>query len=147
MRVRAGCVLIEEDRLALIERRRAGEHYFTLPGGGVDPGETHEQAAIREAQEELGLQVKILRKIAEVHFKRDLQPFFLVERTGGEFGTGTGEEYGEVDSMHGTYRPLWMPLAEVLKENVLPRGMVDLIHESLRTGWPEETVIIFEESG
>jgi len=36
MRIRAGIVLIEDNRVALIERHRAGLHYFVFPGGGVD---------------------------------------------------------------------------------------------------------------
>ncbi len=40
MRVRAGVVLIENGKVALIERHRAGKHYFVFPGGGVEEGET-----------------------------------------------------------------------------------------------------------
>lgn len=50
MRTRAGIVLIEDDKVALIERHRAGLDYFVFPGG-VDEGETPEQAAVREARE------------------------------------------------------------------------------------------------
>ena len=59
MRVRAGIVLIQEGKVALIERHRAGLDYFVFPGGGVDEGESPEQAAIREAMEELGVEVAI----------------------------------------------------------------------------------------
>ncbi len=56
MRTRAGIVLIEDNKVALIERHRAGLDYFVFPGGGVDEGETPEQAAVREAMEELGVE-------------------------------------------------------------------------------------------
>jgi len=36
-----------------------GTRYKLLPGGGVDEGETHEQAAIRECIEEVGCNVNI----------------------------------------------------------------------------------------
>ncbi len=61
MRIRAGIVLIEGDKVALIERHRAGLEYFVFPGGGVDEGESPEQAAIRETMEELGVEVIIKR--------------------------------------------------------------------------------------
>ena len=146
MRTRSAVILIEDGKLALIERHRAGKHYFAFPGGGVDEGETPEQTAIREAQEELGILVEIKQKIAEVFFNGNTQHYFLVEKISGEFGTGTGEEYGEYNPEHGTYFPLWMSLTDVLTNNVLPRELADLVVHSAKEGWPPEPVLIIEKS-
>ncbi|GAB4570790.1 MAG: NUDIX domain-containing protein [Anaerolineales bacterium] len=142
MRNRAGIILIHEGKLALIERHRQGRHYFAFPGGGVDEGETDEQAAIREAEEELGIRVKVVQKAATIlRDGRRNQVYFLVDWVGGDFGTGTGEEYGEVDPFHGTYNPVWMPLEDVLEKNVVPRGLAELTVKSHRDGWGESAVI------
>ena len=142
MRNRAGIILIHEGKLALIERHRQGRHYFAYPGGGVDEGETDEQAAIREAEEELGIRVKIVKKAAEIlRTGRRNQVYFLVDWVDGEFGTGTGEEYGEVDPFHGTYHPLWMPLEEILEKNVVPHGLAELTVRSHQEGWQDSVVI------
>jgi mutator protein MutT len=145
MRVRAVAILIEDDKLAVIERHRAGRQYFTFPGGGVDAGETVEQAIVREVEEELGLRVAVERKVAEVWFRGNRQEYFLVHKIDGEFGTGTGEEYQSYRPEHGTYLPQMMPISELLTHPVLPVEMAELILKSQIEGWPPKPVIIFEE--
>jgi 8-oxo-dGTP pyrophosphatase MutT (NUDIX family) len=56
-------LLDPEDRVLLIHARDpdAPEHqWWELPGGGVDPGETLTDTAIREVAEETGLVLKAL---------------------------------------------------------------------------------------
>jgi 8-oxo-dGTP diphosphatase len=142
LRNRAGIILIEGNKLALIERDRSGKHYFAFPGGGIDRGESPQEAAVREAEEELGIRVEVKQKVAEVFFNGNTQHYFLVKKLGGEFGTGTGEEFGEFNPTHGTYHPLWMQLADVPKNNVLPRELADLVLRFAKEGWPREPVII-----
>ena len=143
MRRRAGIILIEHNQLALIERHRAGQHYFIFPGGGVDEGETDEQAAIREAEEELGIRVEILHKAVEIRRsnKRD-QVYFMVRQVSGEFGTGTGEEYQDYNPMYGTYHPMWMRMDEVLQKNVLPKPLAEFVVRSHQEGWKQEMELI-----
>jgi 8-oxo-dGTP diphosphatase len=143
MRSRAGIILIEGDKLALMERHRQGWHYFSFPGGGVDEGETDEQAAIREAWEELGIRVEVLQKAAEVvRENKRRQVYFLVKQTGGEFGTGTGEEYDAPNPEYGTYHPMWMPMDAVLNNNVVPRELAEMVVRSHKDGWSESTQVI-----
>ena len=145
MRKRSGIILIENNKLALIERHRAGLHYFAFPGGGVDEGESPQQTAIREAEEELGIIVEIKQKVAEVFFNGNIQYYFLAQKLSGEFGTGTGEEYGEYNPIHGTYHPLWMPLEEVINKNVVPNELAKLVLRFSKEGWPIESATIIEE--
>ena len=149
MRTRAGIVLIEDNKVALIERHRAGLDYFVFPGGGVDDGESPEQGAIREAMEELGVQVGIKQKIAEIHFGRiSKHVYFLVERVSGEFGSGTGEEFTDSNPDHpeeGVYVPIWMFIDELPKySNVYPAVLAKLMSQSMKEGWPKQPVTVLE---
>jgi 8-oxo-dGTP pyrophosphatase MutT (NUDIX family) len=148
MRTRAGIVLIEDDKVALIERHRDGLDYFVFPGGGVDEGETPEQAAIRETMEELGVEVAIKQKAVIIHFEQSTQVYFLVERIGGEFGTGTGEEFTDADPddpQEGIYIPIWMPIDELPQhEKVFPVEVAKLLLKAQTDGWSDEPVIIVE---
>jgi 8-oxo-dGTP diphosphatase len=151
MRIRAGIVLIENNKVALIERHRAGLDYFVFPGGGVDEGESPEQAAVREAMEELGVQVTINQKVAEIQFgPRSRQIYFLVEQIGGEFGTGVGEEYTDSDPSdpeEGIYIPIRMAIDELaLHENIHPADVARLVVRSVADGWLPEAILTFEDT-
>jgi len=150
MRTRAGIVLIEDNKVALIERHRAGLDYFVFPGGGVDECESPERAAIREAEEELGIEVLIKQKVAEVHFGQSTQIYFLVEKIGGIFGTGTGEEFTDADPedpQEGVYIPIWMSIEELPKhDNIYPSDLAKLVVKSMMEGWGKEPIIVFERS-
>jgi 8-oxo-dGTP pyrophosphatase MutT (NUDIX family) len=150
MRIRAGIVLIEDNKVALIERHRAGLHYFIFPGGGVDEGESSEQAAIRETMEELGIEVVIKQKVAEVHLgPKSRQVYFLVEQTGGQFGTGTGEEFtlsAPDDPGSGIYTPIWMSIEQLSQHTkVFPVDVARLVLKAVNEGWPEEAIVAFED--
>ena len=64
-RIRLGCsvVIFDEARKKVLLTKRADNGLWCLPGGGVDPGESVEETVIREAWEETGLTIRVLRLI------------------------------------------------------------------------------------
>jgi 8-oxo-dGTP diphosphatase len=145
MSYRAAIVLLQGDKIALIERQRAGSHYFTFPGGHVEASETPEQAAVREAKEELGLDVSIRQLLAEIWWHARPQYYYLVEGIGGNFGTGTGEELQHILPERGSYQPVWMPVEGLLELPVHPHAMVEIILKALSAGWPDPIPVLKNE--
>jgi 8-oxo-dGTP diphosphatase len=132
-RVRAGIVLRDGGRLALIQRIRAGRTYYVLPGGGVEPGESPEAAAVREAAEELGISVRLQGLMARVRFGSVDQLYYAAVQTGGRFGTGTEPD---VHPTNGVYRPVWVSMSQVQKLDVRPRDLALLLCRPGRPPWP-----------
>jgi 8-oxo-dGTP diphosphatase len=58
-RVAVGAIVFKEDKILLVKRNKPpGKGGWAIPGGSVNLGETLQQAAEREIQEETGLLIK-----------------------------------------------------------------------------------------
>ena len=67
-------VIVYDGKLVLIRRKNPPfQGHFALPGGFVEVGETVETAAVREAKEETGLDVEII-KLLGVYSKPSRDP-------------------------------------------------------------------------
>ncbi|MEK5036764.1 NUDIX hydrolase [Sporosarcina sp. FSL K6-3457] len=119
MRNRGSSVIIENNKVALIKRVRAGQEYYVFPGGGTEQGESPEQAAIRETFEELGVHVAIKGSLGIVNYN-GVQYFFIAEIIDGVFGTGEGEEFGDECRNRGTYEPTWVEVEQLSSLDVYP---------------------------
>jgi 8-oxo-dGTP pyrophosphatase MutT (NUDIX family) len=68
--------------------------YYVFPGGGLEENETFEECAKREILEELGIEVKVIKRLYEKNTDNQLiQYVYLCEYVSGTFGTGTGPEF------------------------------------------------------
>jgi 8-oxo-dGTP diphosphatase len=65
----AGAVVFDEHgRLLLIQRSKPPAAFsWSVPGGRCEPGESAEAACVREASEETGLVVEVIRWVGRVH--------------------------------------------------------------------------------
>ena len=99
--VSAGGVVVQrvEDQIqvALVGNSQRGTWY--LPKGGLDKGETIEQAAVREVLEETGLDVNMIRPVRSIQYWFNARGtrihktvhYFLMEATGGDFSRRDAE--------------------------------------------------------
>lgn len=118
MRDRSAVVIIQDQKVLLIKRVKKEEVYYVFPGGGIEEGETPEEAAIKEAFEELGVTVKIVKIISTIKFHGN-QFYFLAHITAGVVGTGSGAEY--VSKQKGTYTPIYVSISDLQSIDVIPK--------------------------
>lgn len=78
MRHRVCAALIEEQQILMVELHTPSRTFWTLPGGGVESGETKEQAVMREVLEETHLHVTIERQLYEISIDQGTETYFLV---------------------------------------------------------------------
>lgn len=62
LRVAASAVIVN-DRGEVLLHRRSDDGTWAVPGGGIERGESAPQAAVREAREETGLEIEVVRLV------------------------------------------------------------------------------------
>ncbi len=62
---RAQCIVIRDGKILAAVHRHNGEDIYVIPGGGIEAGETPEQAALRELREEANVEGRIVRRLGE----------------------------------------------------------------------------------
>jgi 8-oxo-dGTP pyrophosphatase MutT (NUDIX family) len=133
-------VLDPDDRVLLLRLHpAAGEPYWITPGGGLEPGESHEQAARRELVEETGLRPDALHgpvhdEVADFEFEgvayRQANRFFAARVGAGS--VVEAEELSDVEQRLTTgWR--WWSLAELdgTDETVYPETLPALLRGAL----------------
>ncbi|MEN1934050.1 NUDIX domain-containing protein [Paenibacillus sp. 102] len=123
-RNRGVAIIIQDNKIVLIKRTQNNEVYFVFPGGGIEENETPEEATIREAYEELGVQVEIQKLVTKYEYK-GTQYFYEARIIGGVFGTGKGEEFTKGD--RGRYILVWIPIKGLFNLNIKPYEVAEMI--------------------
>ena len=134
MNERVRGIIIDDGKIALIERVKPDRTYYIFPGGGVEKGESHAQALHREMKEELGIDVSVGDRFGEYHAvdsrgEKMVNYFYFCKQTGGTFGTGDGPEYqpNTPYAVDGTHDPVWVPLPKLPEINLQPEDIKKLV--------------------
>jgi 8-oxo-dGTP diphosphatase len=105
-------IIVDAGRVLMIRRReREGRLRWAFPGGGIEAGESPEQAAVRETAEEVTLEVKAVRVLGErVHpDTRVHMTYVACEPITGEAGIGDPDEIAEVAWISHSQIPDYVP--------------------------------------
>ncbi|MFD9464336.1 NUDIX hydrolase [Streptomyces sp. NPDC060027] len=88
-------IIVDQGRVLMARRRAAeGEISWVFPGGAIEAGESPEEAAVREVDEETGLKVEAVKALGDrVHPKSGVPMFYVAVRlVGGEARVADDEE-------------------------------------------------------
>ena len=69
----SACIIVNEDNHILLQHR-GDDHFWSLPGGIMELGETMEETCIREVQEETGFEIEIVSLLGAYHNPHKVWP-------------------------------------------------------------------------
>ncbi|MEX0610175.1 MAG: NUDIX hydrolase [Balneolaceae bacterium] len=145
LRVRSCGLLVNEEKLLLVEIQSPVNKQLTWmpPGGGVDFGESLQQALTREFKEETGLSISVDKL---VHVNQLIQPpfhaiefYFLVKSTGGKPALGRDPEHTERDQILRNLRYFSEP--EIAALNVAPEYLKEKFWHQKREGFHSISIL------
>lgn len=140
-------IVIKDDKLLLMERWRAGRHYFSVPGGGIEPGETPEQTVVRELFEETGCQIDIERLLYTLKFSDGTEhSIFLCSYISGEPHLPADSPEALLNDPDNRFKPGWVPLTDLAQTDFLiwQDVKVQLLHD-LEHGFSETPKVLASE--
>ena len=114
-------IVIHGGNILLMERWRVKDghelHYFSIPGGGIDPGEAPEVAVVRELFEEMQVVVRPRQLLATLRDDKGAEHNYFV----CDYLSGTPKldphspEAKKYAAHHNRFKPQWVTRAEFEK--------------------------------
>jgi len=130
--MRASAVIVKENNVLLIHRKKEGREYWVFPGGNIEKNETKEQAIKREVLEETSLKVTdCVYSFDYIDENKETHPVFLckVEKGKPRLGGPELEKHSNSD----WYHPEWIKLEVAINLNIYPdegkRVIVNLLRK------------------
>ncbi|MFD9276873.1 NUDIX hydrolase [Streptomyces mirabilis] len=119
----SAAIIVQDGRVLMVRRRISeGELMWQFPAGGIEAGESAEDAAVRETSEETGLTVKAVRLLGErVHPKTGrLMSYTACEPISGEAHVADDDELDAIT---------WAAHSEL--PGLVPYGLFEPVQEYL----------------
>jgi 8-oxo-dGTP pyrophosphatase MutT (NUDIX family) len=132
VRHRATAIIMNGDKFLLFHRIKPGHDYFIFPGGGVEQGETIEEALKREVKEELNISVGDFRQFfvvdniyapawSTIHpGQKQVYHYFIIDNYSGTPEL-SGPEKAQMNDQN-EYILAWLSLDDIRRlDNVVPK--------------------------
>lgn len=111
---RARALIQDKDKVLLIQRERAGDIYYVLPGGHIEEGESGESAVLREVREETSLDVEMVQKLYDLVDKDGTTHYiYLCKYISGVPRLAADSPELTKESGIDVYTPMWIEIKEL----------------------------------
>lgn len=138
-------IIVHSGKLLLMHRNKFGNEYYTLIGGGVNIGESTDDALVREVREETGLKVTSARLVfvEEAGRPYGTQHVYLCEVEGDEPRISPDADEAQINQLgQNLYTPVLVEPKEfpglTFRSPLLQHAVV----LGLKYGFPEQPVIL-----
>ncbi len=125
-RVSSRAIITFNNKLVVLFRRREKEgkivEYYSLPGGGLEQGESLEENVIREVKEELGVDIRILGYVGKREDEKTIQYYFHAEIIKG-IPTLGGEELERLTD-NNYYEVSYLDLDKIDSEEIFEKEKI-----------------------
>ncbi|HUD06238.1 MAG TPA: NUDIX hydrolase [Candidatus Saccharimonadales bacterium] len=145
MRSAVRAIIINNGNLLVMHRNKFGEQYYTLVGGGVDIGESKEQALVREVSEETGLKIQKYKLvfIEEPGDPYGTQHIYLCDYPGGDASLPDSSPEAEISKLgKNIYRIEWIPIEKLPEAPFLSAALKQYILHAVSDGFPDQPLTI-----
>lgn len=121
--IQARGIIIKEDKVMLMFRRKNGKEYYVFPGGHMQVGEQPLETAIREVNEETTVVSQNWLPVFEFKYRfekenEEIEYYFIAYWKSGT-PTLSGEESRRSTELN-YYEPMWVEIEKLKDINIVP---------------------------
>ena len=127
-------IIIDDEKLYLIERKEGNKHFYVFPGGHLEKNEGIFQCVCREVKEELGFDVVPTKVMYEQIIGQEKQVYILCKKLMGKMHKTDAEEYC-LPSKIGHYNPVLLSFYDKNSTEIKPIEIFNQIIHDYKNGF------------
>lgn len=145
MRQAVRAIVVRDGHLLVIHRNKFGQEYYILPGGGINPGESADQAIFRQLHQETSIAIVNPRVviIEDAGDPYGMQHVYLAQYVSGEPRLQPSAPEAEINSLgQNLYSPQWLPLHSLASVPFRSNALRRAVMQGLSRGFDMQPITI-----
>ena len=139
---RAAGIIIHDNQLLVIYRKKNNSVYYTFPGGTVEDCESTQNCAVREIFEETSIHAVLKNLLYQIEVKNQNETkyeyFYLAEYISGTPKLLSSSIEASRASNNNIYRPMWIPIEKLADLPLYPIEIRNKFIQDLKNGFEKE---------